>query len=188
MLCLFVCLVVSLILFSEEIIKMKYTGIYYFFNMWSLNNIMMFILFLVYLFIKISKGYNSNNELSISSQTSISSSSTTVITNNGESTSSSSSNVFNDNYESEESQHTTNAVGETLPDTTLMQLIAFLNFVIIMQAFVKMVFYLRVNEKFGTLLNILIATVNDIKYFLFLILSWLCIASLQFFILGVPLN
>jgi hypothetical protein len=51
-----------------------------------------------------------------------------------------------------------------------------------------MIFYLRVNEKFGNLLNILIGTVNDIKYFLFLIFSWLCVCSLQFFVLGVPLN
>lgn len=44
------------------------------------------------------------------------------------------------------------------------------------------------NEKFGNLLNILIATVNDVKYFLFLILAWLVICSMQFYVLGVPLN
>ena len=86
--------------------------------------------------------------------------------------------MFNDNYESEESQHTTNAASESVPDNTLLQIIAILSFVILLQAFTKMVFYLRVNEKFGSLLNILIATVNDIKYFLFLILAWLSIASL----------
>lgn len=65
--CLCTCLAVSLILFSEEIIKMKYTGIYYFFNVWSLNNIMMFILFVIYFFVKISAVYNSSSEESISS-------------------------------------------------------------------------------------------------------------------------
>jgi hypothetical protein len=61
LLCLGACLIVSLILFSEEIIKMKYTGIYYFFNVWSLNNIMMFILFVIYFFVKISLVYNSSS-------------------------------------------------------------------------------------------------------------------------------
>lgn len=37
-------------------------------------------------------------------------------------------------------------------------------------------------------MNILIATVNDVKYFLFLILAWLMVCSLQFYVLGVPLN
>ena len=60
--CLCTCLAVSLILFSEEIIKMKYTGIYYFFNVWSLNNIMMFILFVIYFFVKTSAVYNSTSE------------------------------------------------------------------------------------------------------------------------------
>jgi hypothetical protein len=57
-----------------------------------------------------------------------------------------------------------------------------------MQTFTKIIFYLRVNEKFGNLINILIATINDIKYFLFLILAWLSVCSLQFYVLGVPLN
>ena len=43
-----------IVLFSEELIKIKYTGIQYFFNMWSLNNLLMFAVFIVYFFLKVS--------------------------------------------------------------------------------------------------------------------------------------
>ena len=52
LICLFICLLVSIVLFSEEVIKMKYTGIFYFFNIWCLNNLLKFIVFVSYFIVK----------------------------------------------------------------------------------------------------------------------------------------
>ena len=60
LLCLLICLLVSVILFSEEVIKMKYSGIFYFFNIFSLNNLIKFILFIAYFIVKISFIYLGN--------------------------------------------------------------------------------------------------------------------------------
>jgi hypothetical protein len=66
LLCLTICLLVVLVLFSEEVIKMKYTGIFYFFNIWSLNNLLKFIVFLIYFSVKISYMFSSSSEYSSS--------------------------------------------------------------------------------------------------------------------------
>lgn len=67
-------------------------------------------------------------------------------------------------------------------------MISFFNAFLLFQAFVKLFWYMRVNSKIGTLINLVAVSATDAMPFMIFLFAWIMLFSLEFQIVGAEFS